>query len=209
MGIKAGKITLIAGPSGCGKTTLLNVLSGLDQPTTGRVIFDGMNTAQITEKDFPEIRREKIGFIFQDFNLIRDMTVIENVESPLWPTNLKPKVQEEKAVEVLRAVDLIDRKDHRPFQLSGGEQQRVAIARALVNSPKVIFCDEPTGNLDTESGEEFFQLLKKLNQESRTTVVVVTHNPLWKKYADRFVEMVDGRITKDFGKVSKSKKEEE
>jgi putative ABC transport system ATP-binding protein len=192
--VNEGDFMLIVGPSGCGKTTLLNVMSGLDQPTTGRVILDGVDTDRIDEKEFPKIRREKIGFVFQEFNLIKDMTVFENVTSPLWPTGQKNKEIEEKAYSVLRAVDLIDRKDHKPNQLSGGEQQRVAIARALINSPRVVFCDEPTGNLDTKAGEEFFEVLVKLNKEENSTIVVVTHNDLWKKYAARVIKMLDGKI---------------
>ena len=193
--VNEGDFMLIVGPSGCGKTTLLNVMSGLDQPTTGRVILDGVDTDRIDEKEFPKIRREKIGFVFQEFNLVKDMTVFENVTSPLWPSKLKSKEIEEKAYEVLRAVDLIDRKDHKPNQLSGGEQQRAAIARALINSPRVIFADEPTGNLDTQSGEEFFELLVKLNKEQNSTIVVVSHNETWKKYASRIIKMRDGKIS--------------
>jgi putative ABC transport system ATP-binding protein len=194
--VNEGDFLLIVGPSGCGKTTLLNIMAGLDQPSSGRVIFDGMDTDKIDEKEFPKIRRQKIGFVFQEFNLIKDMSVFENVTSPLWPSppKIKNKEIEEKAYHVLRAVDLIDRKDHKPNQLSGGEQQRAAIARALVNSPRVIFCDEPTGNLDTKAGEEFFEVLVKLNKEQKSTIVVVTHNDLWKKYASKIVRMSDGKI---------------
>ncbi len=195
MEVRESDFLLIVGPSGCGKTTLMNVMAGLDQPSTGRVIFDGMDTDKIDEKEFPKLRREKIGFVFQEFNLVKDMTVFENVTSPLWPSKLKNKEIEEKAYEVLRAVDLIDRKDHKPNQLSGGEQQRAAIARALINSPRVIFADEPTGNLDTQSGEEFFELLVKLNKEQNSTIVVVTHNETWKKYASRIIKMRDGKIS--------------
>jgi putative ABC transport system ATP-binding protein len=193
--VNEGDFVVIVGPSGCGKTTLLNVMAGLDQPSTGRVIFDGMDTDKIDEKEFPKVRREKLGFVFQDFNLVKDMTVFENVTSPLWPAKQKNKEIEGKAYQVLRSVDLIDRKDHRPNQLSGGEQQRAAIARALINSPRVVFCDEPTGNLDTKAGEEFFELLVKLNKKQNSTIVVVTHNDLWKKYASKIIKMSDGRIT--------------
>lgn len=195
MEVRESDFLLIVGPSGCGKTTLMNTMAGLDQPSTGRVIFDGMDTDKIDEKEFPKLRREKIGFVFQEFNLVQDMTVFENITSPLWPSKLKNKEIEERAYEVLRAVDLIDRKDHKPNQLSGGEQQRAAIARALINSPRVIFADEPTGNLDTQAGEEFFELLVKLNKEQKSTIVVVSHNENWKKYASRIIKMRDGKIS--------------
>ena len=195
--IKSGEMFFIVGVSGCGKTSLLNVLSGLDQPSSGRVIFDGMDTAQVTEREFPKMRREKLGFIFQDFNLLDDLTAIENVEAPLWPVGrIKTREREDRAIDLLRAVDLLSRKDHRPNHLSGGEQQRVAIARALINDPKVVFADEPTGNLDTKIGTEIFKILKKLQEEKKTTFVVVTHNEEWpKKYADRVSHMKDGTIT--------------
>jgi len=194
--IKAGEMFFIVGPSGCGKSTLLNVLSGLDTASGGRVIFDGMDTAQVSERDFPRMRREKLGFIFQDYNLLSDLTAIENVEAPLWPVSkIKAREREDLAIELLRAVDLLKRKDHRPGNLSGGEQQRVAIARALINSPRVVFADEPTGNLDTKTGQGIFKLLNKFRAEKKTTFVVVTHNEELKKHADRVAHMKDGELT--------------
>jgi len=194
--IKAGEMFFIVGPSGCGKSTLLNVLSGLDTASGGRVIFDGMDTAQVSERDFPRMRREKLGFIFQDYNLLSDLTAIENVEAPLWPVSkIKSREREDLAIELLRAVDLLKRKDHRPGNLSGGEQQRVAIARALINNPRVVFADEPTGNLDTKTGQGIFKLLNKFRDEKKTTFVVVTHNEELKKHADRVVHMKDGELT--------------
>ena len=193
--IKKGEFFVIVGPSGSGKSTLLNVLSGLDTPTTGRIILDGLDTGMIDESMFPKIRRERVGFVFQNFNLIQGLTAIENVEAPLWPTSLSSKVIEERAITLLRLVDLIERKDHRPKELSGGEQQRVAIARALINNPKVVFADEPTGNLDSQTGDEIVKLLRKLNREQGTTIIVVTHDQSLIKYADRTAYLKDGKIT--------------
>ena len=194
MKIKKGEFFVIIGPSGSGKTTLLNVLSGLDHPTTGRIILDGLDTNMIDEKQFPKIRRERVGFIFQNWNLIDGFTAIENVEAPLWPTDLSNKIIEERALTLLRMVNLIERKDHRPKELSGGEQQRVAIARALINHPKVVFADEPTGNLDSATGESIVKLLKELNKKEGVTIIVVTHDESIIKYADRVARINDGRI---------------
>lgn len=195
LSIRAGEFMVIEGKSGCGKTTLLNVLSGLDRPTDGRIIFDQMDLTVIDERILPQIRQEKIGFIFQLFNLISTMTVYENVAAPLWPTELTGKEIEDKAMEVIRAVDMVERKDHIPRQLSGGEQQRTAIARALVNKPKVVFADEPTGDLDTKTGASLMQLLRKLNKQEKITFVVVTHDQELIRYADRHFTMSDGRLS--------------
>lgn len=192
--IRSGEFIVIEGKSGCGKTTLLNVLSGLDRPTDGRIIFDQMDLTVVDERILPKIRQEKIGFIFQLFNLISTMTVYENVAAPLWPTSLTGKEIEDKAMDVIRAVDMVERKDHIPRQLSGGEQQRTAIARALVNKPKVVFADEPTGDLDTKTGAGLMQLLRQLNKQEKITFVVVTHDQELIKYADRHFTMSDGRI---------------
>ncbi|WXG43268.1 MAG: ABC transporter ATP-binding protein [Promethearchaeati archaeon SRVP18_Atabeyarchaeia-1] len=192
--IKEGEFLAVVGPSGCGKTTLLNLLSGLDSPSSGKVILDGVDTTVIDERLFPKLRREKVGFVFQDFNLIQDMTAVENVMAPLLPTDMKTKDIETKAMEMLRAVDLLERKDHRARELSGGEMQRVAIARALVNKPKVIFADEPTGNLDSKTGKDILDLMKTLNEEQGTTIVLVTHNEELRQYASRIIHMHDGKI---------------
>ncbi|MHA1917798.1 MAG: ABC transporter ATP-binding protein [Candidatus Ranarchaeia archaeon] len=194
--IKEGEFFVVIGPSGCGKTSLLNLLSGLDRPTNGRVILDGMDITdeKLDETILPSIRRRKIGFIFQNFNLLRNLTGEENVEAPLWATNIPKKEIEQRSMKVVRMVDLVERKDHLPNQLSGGEQQRFAIARALVNNPKIVFADEPTGNLDTKNGESIMKLLKELNQNEKITFVVVTHDQAIIRYADRIAEMKDGRI---------------
>jgi putative ABC transport system ATP-binding protein len=194
--VKEGEFLAIVGPSGCGKTTLLNLLSGLDSPSSGKVILDGIDTTVIDERLFPKLRREKVGFVFQDFNLVQDMTAVENVMAPLLPTDMKTKDIETKALEMLRAVDLLERKDHRARELSGGEMQRVAIARALVNKPKVIFADEPTGNLDSKTGKDILNLLKTLNQEQGTTILLVTHNEELREYATRILYMRDGKVEK-------------
>ncbi len=198
LNIKEGEFFVVVGPSGCGKTTLLNVLSGLDRPTSGRVIIDGMDISdeKLDEKVLPSIRRRKIGFVFQSFNLLRNLTGQENVEAALWPTDTPAKEISQRAMEVIRYVDLVERKDHLPNQLSGGEQQRFAIARALVNNPKIVFADEPTGNLDTKTGEQIMKLLRDLNTKERITFVVVTHDSELIKFADRIGYMKDGRINK-------------
>ncbi len=193
--IKSGEFVMIQGPTGCGKSTLLNVLSGLDLPDSGRIIFDGENIARATEDRLSKLRRQKIGFVFQDFNLVNTLTAIENVESVLWPTVLRQKEIENRAITALRDVDLLDRKDHYPVQMSGGEKQRCGIARAIIHRPRVILADEPTGNLDPESEKQVMDLLKKINKEMETTILVVTHRDL-SKYGDKTIRMDSGRITK-------------
>lgn len=199
MQIKEGQFFVIVGPSGCGKTTLLNILSGLDRPTSGRVILDGMDItdSNLDESILPALRRDKIGFVFQGFNLVRNMSALENVTAPLWPMDVRGKEITERGMELIRRVELVERKDHKPQQLSGGEQQRVAIARALITSPRVVFADEPTGNLDTKTGQSIMQLLRDLNKSKGTTFVVVTHDDTLIKFADRVATMRDGRIIKE------------
>lgn len=192
--VKKGEFLVIVGPSGSGKSTLLNILSGMDKPTTGRIILDGLDTGMIEEDLFPKIRRERVGFVFQNWNLIDGLTAIENIEAPLWPSDLSGKIIEERALTLLRLINLVERKDHHPKELSGGEQQRVAIARALINQPKVVFADEPTGNLDSKTGEEIVSLLKRLNEEENVTVIVVTHDESLIKFADRVIYLRDGQI---------------
>ena len=192
--IKSGEFVVIHGPTGCGKSTLLNVLSGLDFPDSGKVIFDGENIARATEDRLSRLRRMKIGFVFQDFNLINTLTALENVESVLWPTVLRSSEIEDRAIAALRDVDLLDRKDHFPVQMSGGEKQKCGLARAIIHRPRVILADEPTGNLDPQSEEEIMKLLKKINKDNDTTVLVVTHRHQLSKYGDKIVHMDDGKI---------------
>jgi len=193
--IKSGEFVIIQGPTGCGKSTLLNVLSGLDFPDSGKIIFDGENIARATEDRLARIRRMKVGFVFQDFNLISTLTALENVESVLWPTVLRASEIENRAITALRDVNLLNRKDHYPVQMSGGEKQKCGLARAIIHRPRVILADEPTGNLDPQSEKELMDLLKKINNDSETTVVVVTHREKLTSYADKLVNMKDGRIT--------------
>lgn len=193
--IQAGEFVAIVGPSGCGKSTLLHVMAGLEQPTAGRILLDGVDVTLISERDLPKVRMQKVGFVFQSFLLIEDLTAFENVQSVLWPSvdHTKEK-QEEKALEVLREVDMLERRDHFPRQMSGGEQQRIAIARALINDPPILFCDEPTGNLDSKTGENIMKIIAQLNREKNMTVVLVTHNEDLVKFAKRTLRMKDGVI---------------
>jgi len=193
--IKSGEFIIVQGPTGCGKSTLLNVLSGLDFPDSGKIIFDGENIARATEDRLARLRRMKIGFVFQDFNLIRTLTALENVESVLWPTVLRSSEIEDRAIAALRDVNLLERKDHYPVQLSGGEKQKCGLARGIIHRPRVILADEPTGNLDPQSETEIMDLLKKINKDSETTVIVVTHREKLASYGDKIVRMKDGRIT--------------
>ncbi len=194
--IKSGEFVIVQGPTGCGKSTLLNVLSGLDLPDSGKIIFDGENIARATEDRLSKIRRQKIGFVFQDFNLVPTLTAIENIEALLWPTVLREKEIENRAISALRDVHLLERKDHYPVQMSGGEKQRCGLARAIVHRPRVILADEPTGNLDPESEKQVMDLLKQINKDMETTVIVVTHRASLSSYADKVVSMDKGAIIK-------------
>ncbi|MHA2024422.1 MAG: ABC transporter ATP-binding protein [Candidatus Thorarchaeota archaeon] len=193
--ITAGDFVAVLGPSGCGKSTLLHVMSGLEAPSSGRVLVDAVDVTLISERDLPKVRAQKIGFVFQAFLLVEHLTAYENIESVLWPRNDMTKhEQEERTLAVLREVDMLERRDHFPKQLSGGEQQRVAIGRALVNDPPILFCDEPTGNLDSKTGENILKFIAQLNRERNMTVVLVTHNHDIAKFAKRTLNMKDGVI---------------
>ncbi|MGQ4910875.1 MAG: ABC transporter ATP-binding protein [Candidatus Thorarchaeota archaeon] len=193
--IMEGEFVAVVGPSGCGKSTLLHVMAGLEQPTSGRILVDAVDVTLISERDLPKVRAQKIGFVFQSFLLIEDLTAFENVQAVLWPSVDIPKEkQEEMTLEVLREVDMLERRDHFPRQMSGGEQQRIAIARALVNNPPILFCDEPTGNLDSKTGENIMKIIANLNRERKMTVVLVTHNEDLVKFAKRTLRMRDGVI---------------
>jgi len=192
--IKSGDFIIIQGPTGCGKSTLLNVMSGLDLPDAGKIIFDGENIARSKEDRLAKIRRQKVGFVFQDFNLINTLTASENVEAMLWPTVLRSREIENRAIAALRDVNMLERKDHFPVEMSGGEKQRVALARAIVGKPRVVFADEPTGNLDPQSEKEVMQLLKQINNDYETTIICVSHRESVAKYGDKVIKMDKGRI---------------
>ena len=192
--IKSGEFVIIQGPTGCGKSTMLNVLSGLDLPDSGKIIFDGENIARAKEDRLAKIRRQKVGMVFQDFNLVKTLTAVENVESMLWPTVLRNKEIENRAIAALRDVSMLERKDHFPVEMSGGEKQRVALARAIVGKPRVVFGDEVSGNLDPDSEREILELLTQINKDYETTMVVVTHRESVAKYGDKIVRMDKGRI---------------
>ena len=193
--IDKGEFVSVQGPSGSGKTTLLNMIGGLDKPTKGRVIIDGVDITDLGEKELAHFRREKIGFIFQTYNLVPLLTALENVELPMM---LSGKFSESevrrRAEELLALVGLEERMHHRPTQLSGGEQQRVAIARALANEPAIILADEPTGNLDQVSGQRIINLMKNLNETLNQTFIIVTHDPTVAEQTERKFYLVDGKI---------------
>ncbi len=186
---------VIMGPSGSGKTTLLNIIGTLDKPSSGRALVDGEDITRMNDAQLTRLRRHKIGFVFQFHNLIPVLTALENVELPLITSGVKRKESKDRAIELLRRVGLQDRTDHLPDELSGGEQQRVAVARALANHPRIVLADEPTGDLDTQTGFEVVQLMHSMAKQEGSSVVVVTHDPVVAERADRLVEMRDGRIT--------------
>ncbi len=190
--IALGEFIVLLGPSGCGKTTTLNLIGGLDKPTSGHVIVQGQDIAGYNEARLTEYRRREVGFVFQFFNLIPTLSAAENVEFALALTD--GHGLHNKAVDLLRRVGLSARADHYPAQLSGGEQQRVAIARALANSPHVLLCDEPTGNLDADTGQQVLQVISDLNRQHSATVVLVTHNSAIAPIADRVVRLRDGSV---------------
>ena len=194
--IAAGEYVAITGPSGCGKSTLLSVLGLLDVPTSGEYWFEGRNVAGWSEAKLNALRRGKIGFIFQSFNLIEELTVFENVELALEYSGVPRAERRTRVTAMLERLGLDHRATHRPSQLSGGQQQRVAIARALVSRPSVLLADEPTGNLDSAHGEEVMALLKKINQEG-TTLVMVTHSPQQAQQAGRCISLLDGKVIGD------------
>ncbi|MCD6164887.1 MAG: ABC transporter ATP-binding protein [Candidatus Odinarchaeota archaeon] len=189
-----GEMVAVVGPSGSGKTTLLNLIGTLDKPTSGKIYIDGEDITTKSEKELTLLRRRKIGFVFQFYNLIPVLTAYENVELPLLISGVPKKEREERVRRLLEMVGLEDRMNHRPDELSGGEQQRVAIARALVNNPSIILADEPTGDLDTETGLMVVQLMRKLAKEEDSTVIMVTHDPQISEIADRIIYLRDGRI---------------
>ena len=192
--IEGGEFISIIGPSGSGKSTLMHILGCLDQPSKGTMTLDGLKIHEASPRDLAGIRNRKIGFVFQFFNLLPKLNVLQNVELPMIYAGVSGRERRERAMEALKMVKLEDRKGHRPMQLSGGQQQRVAIARALVNSPKIVFADEPTGNLDTHTGEAILELFRSLSKEGRT-IALVTHNPEIAAVTPRRIEIRNGKIS--------------
>ena len=192
--VKEGEFLTILGPSGSGKTTLLNIIGGLDKPTSGKVIVDDVEISKLNEAKLVNVRRQKIGFVFQAFNLIPTFSALENIQAALAPTKMSNKEQIERAKELLEMVGLEQRGNHLPSELSAGEQQRIAVARAFANNPKVVLLDEPTGNLDTTTGKEILSLCHKASKEQSQTVVVVTHADYVKNYTNRLLLMRDGKL---------------
>jgi putative ABC transport system ATP-binding protein len=204
--IKAGEFVAIMGPSGSGKSTLLHVLGFLDKQTSGNYYFQGKNNKNYSDEELAQVRNKEIGFIFQSFNLLPRTKVIDNVKLPLIYSGIKESEWNKLAEQAIESVDLLHRVNHEPSQLSGGEQQRVAIARALVNQPHVIFADEPTGNLDSKSGEAIMEILQELNENHKHTIILVTHETQTAKYAERIIRLKDGLIESDEKVVERFRK---
>jgi putative ABC transport system ATP-binding protein len=194
--VNEGEFVAIMGPSGCGKSTLLNLIGMLDSPSSGSYVFNGQEVAKLGEAKLAAVRKASIGFIFQSFNLVDELSVRENIELALLYHNVPASERKRRTDEVMDRVGIAHRARHRPSQLSGGQQQRVAVARALVAAPKLILADEPTGNLDTNHGEEVMKMLQTLNAQG-STIVMVTHSPAHADYASRIVHMLDGRILQE------------
>lgn len=193
--IEAGEFISIIGPSGSGKSTLMHILGCLDTPTRGTLKLDGTEIQNATKRELARIRNGKIGFVFQFFNLLPKLTVLQNVELPMIYSSVTSRERHDRAMAALQLVNLENRSKHRPMQLSGGQQQRVAIARALVNNPRIVFADEPTGNLDSHTGEAILTLFRKLSEEGRT-IVLVTHDPEIAAVTPRRIEIRDGKVAK-------------
>jgi putative ABC transport system ATP-binding protein len=208
MDVYPGEIVTILGTSGCGKTTFLNIAAGLERPTKGEIIIDGHNLNKISEKMMAAFRRKYIGFVFQLYNLIPSMNALENAILPLILGGAPAKVREKKGRELLEIMGLGDRLKHKPNEMSGGQRQRISLARAMINNPRIIFADEPTGNLDSQTTKEILELLTSTVRENGQTLLMVTHDIQVAKYGDRIIEMADGNIISDnINNDSHSKKE--
>lgn len=192
--VKKGDFIAIMGPSGSGKSTMMHIMGCLDRPTSGKIYFEGRDVSGLSDNELAEIRNKKVGFVFQSFYLLPRYTAIQNVELPLIYQGISPKERREKARVILEKMGLSDRINHRPTQLSGGEQQRVAIARALIVNPVILLADEPTGNLDSKSSHEIMDLISRLHKEENLTIVLVTHERDIAEYAEKIVRMHDGKI---------------
>jgi putative ABC transport system ATP-binding protein len=195
--LRKGEFVAVLGASGSGKTTLLNILGTLDKPTSGKILIENKDVATLNENGLVKLRRSKIGFIFQFYNLMPVLTAYENVELPMIISGVPKKEAQKRARNLLGAVGLNDRANHRPDELSGGQQQRVAVARALANKPTLILADEPTGDLDSATGEQVMKLLQELSKEQGTTVLAATHDAAVSKFADRALRMKDGQVVSD------------
>jgi putative ABC transport system ATP-binding protein len=195
--VEEGEFLSILGPSGSGKSTLLHLLGGLERPTTGRIWVGGREVTALDENQLAAYRRQEVGFVFQAFNLVSTMTALQNVAFPMYFARVPRAQRRERARRLLEGVDLADRMDHQPTELSGGEQQRVAIARALANDPCIILADEPTGNLDSQTGAEVMQVLERLNQQQGRTIIVVSHDPTVMDFVKRSIHLLDGQLTDD------------
>jgi putative ABC transport system ATP-binding protein len=194
LAVSPGEFVAVMGVSGSGKSTLLHLLGGLDRPTQGSIKIDGVDLSTLKDSQLADIRAKKIGFVFQFFNLLTRLTALRNVRLPAEIAGASAKEAERRATEMLKLVGLAGRADHRPTEMSGGEQQRVAIARALINKPKIILADEPTGNLDTKTGLEILQLLKRINKENGQALVIVSHDLRVGELADRTINLQDGLV---------------
>jgi putative ABC transport system ATP-binding protein len=192
--VESGEMVAVMGPSGCGKTTLLNILSGIDEPSSGMVLVNGQPLYGISDDARTDLRGEHFGFIFQDFNLLPVLSAVENVELPLLLNGQSPQHARQQAMEALNRVGLGDRGEHRPAELSGGQQQRVAVARAIVHSPSIILCDEPTGNLDNATSGDVMALLSEMNEKQGTTFLIVTHDQRIASRCQRIITMSDGNV---------------
>lgn len=195
--IKRGEFVSIVGPSGSGKSTILNMVGALDRPTSGKVFIDDVDMFALSNSEIAMIRNKRIGFIFQSFNLINRTTVIKNIKLPGLIAGMSHDVADYRALKIMQALGIDDKKDQKPVNLSGGQQQRVAIARSLINNPSIILADEPTGNLDTKTGNDVFAMLKNLSHKFKRTIIMVTHNPELAESTDRSILLRDGRIEKD------------
>ena len=193
LNVKEGEFAAIMGPSGCGKSTLLNILGLIDNPTEGKYFFAGEEVSGYSERQRADLRKRNIGYVFQSFNLIDELTVYENIELPLLYMKIRPNDRRERILEAMEQLKLAHRQGHFPKQLSGGQQQRVAVARAIVGKPKLILADEPTGNLDSSNGEEIMSLLTGLNEKG-ATIIIVTHSEAYAEYSQRIVHLFDGHI---------------
>lgn len=195
--IKKGEFVSIVGPSGSGKSTVLNMIGALDRPTSGKISIDGIDMFSMNDAEIATMRNKRIGFIFQSFNLINRTTVLKNVKLPGLIAGMAHDVADFRALKILEALGIADKKNQKPVNLSGGQQQRVAIARSLINNPSIILADEPTGNLDTKTGDDVFAMLKNLSHKFKRTIIMVTHNPELAELSDRSILLRDGRIDKD------------